>query len=109
MLKGGTSPLLLFQKLSRWYSAYSGVVLRSLLGLLASILEFYEFTQVFLCEGGRFIDLLIRRRDEGFLRREIYDEILIIELIVDPAVSSSTRLRWHFSRPASSDGSLVEG
>jgi hypothetical protein len=52
---------------------------------------------------------LIRRRDEEFLRREIYDEILIIELIVDPAVSSSTRLRWHFWRPASSDGSLVEG
>jgi hypothetical protein len=40
VLNGGTLPSLLAQKLSRWYSAYSGVVLWSLFGLLASIVGF---------------------------------------------------------------------
>jgi hypothetical protein len=38
VLKGGTLPSLLAQKLSAWYSAYSGVLLCSLLGLFLSIL-----------------------------------------------------------------------
>jgi hypothetical protein len=38
VLKGGTLPSLLAQKLSAWYSAYSGVLLYSLLGLFLSIL-----------------------------------------------------------------------
>jgi hypothetical protein len=38
VLKSGTLPSLLAQKLSAWYSAYSGVLLCSLLGLFLSIL-----------------------------------------------------------------------
>jgi hypothetical protein len=38
VLNGGTLPSLLAQKLSAWYSAYSGVLLYSLLGLVLSIL-----------------------------------------------------------------------
>jgi hypothetical protein len=38
VLKGGTLPSLLAQKLSAWYSAYSGVLLCSLLRLFLSIL-----------------------------------------------------------------------
>ena len=49
-MNGGTSLSLLFPKVItlRWYSAHSGVVLRSLLGLLASILEVYEFLRGYL-------------------------------------------------------------
>lgn len=39
MLKGGTTPSLLHQKLERWYSAHSGVFLIFLLGLLMSMLD----------------------------------------------------------------------
>lgn len=37
VLNNGTSPVLSFQKFSRWYCAYSGVVLKFLLGLLMSM------------------------------------------------------------------------
>lgn len=37
VLKGATLPSLSCQKLSRWYSAYSGVVLKSLFGFLVSM------------------------------------------------------------------------
>lgn len=47
MLKGGTLPSLLAQKLSRWYSAYSGVFLWSLLGFLTSMMEYDCYDQMY--------------------------------------------------------------
>jgi hypothetical protein len=46
VLKGGTLPSLLAQKLSAWYSAYSGVLLSSLFGLFLSIFWVVDHCQL---------------------------------------------------------------
>ena len=58
--------------------------------------------QVTISRGYVYVIMVDKEGEgNGSLEKETCNEILIIEAVVDPAVSSSIRLRRHLSRPAS--------